>query len=100
MCVRCIERRLGGSDSTGFVLLSLVVLGAAVRSADYVLPSHSDEVHNLIVIVACLELVRRNKPQIDLLNFFPNRRLRIVLHLLLLRLNRRRLPLRLRFLLK
>lgn len=100
MCVRCIERRLGGSVSTGFVLLSLVVLGAAVRSADYVLPSHSDEVHNLVVIVACLQLVGRNKSQVDLLNFLPNRRLHTGLHLLLLRLNRRRLPLRLRFLLK
>lgn len=86
--------------STGSVLLSLVVLGAAVRSANNVLPSHSDEVHNFVVVVVGLQLVRRNKPQVDLLHFLQNGRLRTVLHLLRLLLNRCLLPLGLRFLLQ
>lgn len=96
-CVWCVERFLGGSVSTLLVILlsSLVIFGASIRSVDHVLPCHSDEVHNLVVIVVSLELFRCNESQIDLLNFLPHLRLQ---HIVLL-LNHL-LSLRFRFLLK
>lgn len=70
-----------GLGSVG-CLLSIVVLGAAI---DDVLPGHADKVDNLVVIVVRLQLLGRNKPQVDLLDLLPNR-LRLLLLLLLLHL--------------
>lgn len=103
MSVVCIEPVHRRSPVHRFLLLSLVVFGAAIRSADYVLPSHSDKVHNFVVVVVGLQLFGCNEPQVDLLHFLSDRRLHaslLRLRLLLLLLLRRLLSLRLRFLLK
>lgn len=46
-------------------LLSLVVLGTAT---DDVLPCHSNEIYNLIVVVIGQQRLGRNEPQVDLLD--------------------------------
>lgn len=68
-----------GLGSVG-CLLSIVVLGAAI---DDVLPGHADKVDNLVVVVVRLQLLGRNKPQVDLLDLLPHR-LRLLWRLLLL----------------
>lgn len=59
VCIEPVHRR---SPVHRFLLLSLVVFGAAIRSADYVLPSHSDKVHNFVVVVVGLQLFGCNEP--------------------------------------
>lgn len=71
VCVYC-ETLLSNPGPGCCCLFSVVVLGAAIVATDYVLPGHADKVDNLVVVVVRLQLLGRNKPQINLLDLLPD----------------------------